>query len=116
MLKVKGLIPELREEFWENITVPGRAGEFNQILERAGRVADFLEFAELFIEDALSRQESCGCHFREAFQTEDHEAQRDDEACGHVAAWDFNGVGKEPTLHKEPLVPEYVAFTERSYK
>jgi succinate dehydrogenase / fumarate reductase flavoprotein subunit len=116
MLKVKGLIPELREEFRENVTVPGRAGEFNQNLERAGRVADFLEFAELLVEDALSRQESCGCHFREAFQTEDHEAQRDDEACCHVAAWEFHGVGKGPTLHKEPLVLEYVELAERSYK
>lgn len=116
MLKVKGLIPELREEFWGNVTVPGSAGEFNQNLERAGRVADFLEFAELLVEDALSRQESCGCHFREAFQTEDHEAQRDDETCCHVAAWEFNGVGKGPTLHKEPLVLEYVELAERSYK
>ena len=89
---------------------------FNQSLERAGRVADFLEFAELLVEDALSRQESCGCHFREAFQTEDHEALRDDENCCYVSAWEFNGVGKGPTLHKEPLVLEYVELAQRSYK
>jgi len=116
MLKAKQMIPELREEFWENVTVPGSPGEFNQTLERAGRVADFLEFAELLVEDALSRQESCGCHFREAFQTEDHEALRDDENCCYVSAWAFNGVGREPILHKEPLVLEYVELTKRSYK
>lgn len=116
MLKGKEMISALREEFWENVMVPGSAGEFNQSLERAGRVADFLEFAELLVEDALSRQESCGCHFREAFQTEDHEALRDDENCCYVSAWEFNGVGKEPTLHKEPLVLEYVELAQRSYK
>jgi succinate dehydrogenase / fumarate reductase flavoprotein subunit len=116
MLKAKGMISALREEFWENVMVPGSAGDFNQSLERAGRVADFLEFAELLVEDALSRQESCGCHFREAFQTEDHEALRDDENCCYVSAWEFNGVGKEPTLHKEPLVLEYVELAQRSYK
>lgn len=116
MLKAKEMISALREEFWENVMVPGSAGEFNQSLERAGRVADFLEFAELLVEDALSRQESCGCHFREAFQTEDHEALRDDENCCYVSAWEFNGVGKEPTLHKEPLVLEYVELAQRSYK
>ena len=116
MLKAKGMISALREEFWENVTVPGSAGDFNQSLERAGRVADFLEFAELLVEDALSRQESCGCHFREAFQTEDHEALRDDENCCYVSAWEFNGVGKEPTLHKEALVLEYVELAQRSYK
>lgn len=116
MLKAKGMISALREEFWENVMVPGSAGDFNQSLERAGRVADFLEFAELLVEDALSRQESCGCHFREAFQTEDHEALRDDENCCYVSAWEFNGVGKGPTLHKEPLVLEYVELAQRSYK
>ena len=116
MLKAKQMIPELREEFWENVTVPGSPGEFNQALERAGRVADYLEFAELLVEDALSRQESCGCHFREAFQTEDHEALRDDENCCYVSAWAFNGVGREPILHKEPLVLEYVELATRSYK
>lgn len=116
MLKAKGMISALREEFWENVVVPGRARDFNQSLERAGRVADFLEFAELLVEDALSRQESCGCHFREGFQTEDHEALRDDENCCYVSAWEFNGVGNEPILHKEALVLEYVELAQRSYK
>lgn len=116
MLKAKEMIAALREEFWENVMVPGSAGEFNQSLERAGRVADFLEFAELLVEDALSRQESCGCHFREAFATEDQEALRDDVNCCYVSAWEFNGVGKEPRLHKEPLLLEYVELAQRSYK
>ena len=88
----------------------------NQSLERANRVADYLEFSELMIEDALSREESCGCHFNVAFQTDDHEAQRNDETCSYVAAWEFNGVGKPATLHKEPLIFEYVALAQRSYK
>lgn len=116
MLKAWQLIPKLREEFWENVTVPGSAGEFNQSLERAGRVADLLEFADLLVEDSLSREESCGCHFRDTFQTEDHEAKRDDETCCYVAAWEFNGVGKAPILNQEPLALEYVELTERSYK
>jgi succinate dehydrogenase / fumarate reductase flavoprotein subunit len=116
LLKAKERIPAIREEFWKNVNVPGWAGELNQSLERANRVADFLEFAELMVDDALSRKESCGCHFNEAFQTEDHEAQRDDEACCYVAAWAFNGVGKAPTLYKEPLVFENVTLAQRSYK
>jgi len=91
MIKAKAMIPELREEFWSNVTVPGTAKELNQSLERANRVADFLEFAELMVEDALSREESCGCHFNEAFQTEEHEAMRVDETCSYVAAWASNG-------------------------
>jgi len=116
MLKAKDLIPRLREEFWENVTVPGTPDEFNQTLEKAGRVADFLEFAELLVEDALHREESCGCHFNEAFQTDENEARRDDENCCYVSAWEYNGEGKEPTLHKEPLVFENVELTQRSYK
>ncbi|MEW6664301.1 MAG: fumarate reductase/succinate dehydrogenase flavoprotein subunit [Thermodesulfobacteriota bacterium] len=116
LLKARERIPAIREEFWKNANVPGSAGELNQSLERANRAADFLEFAELMVDDALSREESCGCHFNEAFQTEDHEAQRDDESCCYVAAWAFNGVGKPPTLHKEPLVFENVTLAQRSYK
>ncbi len=79
-------------------------------------MADFLEFAELLVEDGVSREESCGCHFNEAFQTEEHEAQRDDDSCSYVAAWEFRGTGKAPTLHKEPLVFENVELAQRSYK
>ncbi|MEW6741659.1 MAG: fumarate reductase/succinate dehydrogenase flavoprotein subunit [Planctomycetota bacterium] len=109
-------IPRLREEFWRNVTVSGDAGSLNQTLERAGRVADFLELAELMCHDALVRRESCGCHFREEFQTEDGEALRNDAEYCHVAAWEFKGVGKPPELHKEPLKFEYVTLTQRSYK
>jgi succinate dehydrogenase / fumarate reductase flavoprotein subunit len=116
LLKAKERIPALREEFWENVNVPGSASDLNQSLERANRVADYLEFAELMIEDTLSREESCGCHFNVAYQTDDHEAMRNDETCSYVAAWEFKGVGKPPTLHKEPLVFEYVALAQRSYK
>jgi len=116
MSKAKAMIPELREEFWNNVTVPGTAKELNQSLERANRVVDFLEFAELMVEDALSREESCGCHFNEAFQTEEHEALRVDETCSYVAAWAFDGDEKAPTLYKEPLEFEYVELGTRSYK
>ena len=116
MLEAKGIIPELREEFWENVTIPGSSGELNQTLERAIRVADFLEFGELLVEDALSREESCGCHFNVACQTEDHEALRNDETGCYVSAWEFRGVGKTSVLHKEPLSFEFVELTQRSYK
>ena len=109
-------IPAIREEFWENVTVTGSAGSFNQTLERAGRVADFLEFAELMVYDALNRAESCGGHFRQESQTEEGEALRDDENYCHVSAWEFAGVGRDPILHKEPLVFEEVHLTQRSYK
>jgi succinate dehydrogenase / fumarate reductase flavoprotein subunit len=109
-------IPAIREEFWRNVTVTGTPGELNQVLERAGRVADFLEFAELLVADALARPESCGGHFREESQTEENEAKRDDENYAHVAAWEFKGVGEEPVLHKEPLKFENVPLTTRSYK
>jgi succinate dehydrogenase / fumarate reductase flavoprotein subunit len=116
MRKAKELIPGLRKQFWENVMVTGSPGEFNQTLERAGRVADFLEFAELLVEDGVSREESCGCHFNEAFQTEEHEAQRNDDSCCYVAAWEYQGIGKAPALHKEPLVFENVELAQRSYK
>ena len=109
-------IPELREEFWKNVNVTGESGELNQSLEYAGRVADFLEFAELLCLDALHRRESCGGHFREEFQTPDGEAQRDDENFAYVAAWEYQGADKPPVLHKEPLVYEEVHMSTRSYK
>ncbi len=109
-------IPQIREEFWTNVTVTGSAGELNQTLEKAGRVADFLEFAELMVNDALHREESCGGHFREEYQTEEGEARRDDENFCYVAAWEYNGVGRPATLHKEPLEFENVKLTQRSYK
>jgi len=109
-------IPELREEFWKNVTVTGEAGEFNQALEYAGRVADFMEFAELLCLDALDRRESCGGHFREEFQTPDGEAQRDDANFSYVAAWQYQGANQAPVLHKEPLVYEEVHMSTRSYK
>jgi succinate dehydrogenase / fumarate reductase flavoprotein subunit len=109
-------IPELRTEFWKNANVTGENGELNQALEYAGRVADFMEFAELLCLDALHRRESCGGHFREEFQTAEGEAQRDDENFAYVAAWEFQGADKPPALHKEPLVYEEVHMSTRSYK
>src|SRR5216110_396530 len=106
----------LREEFWQDVYVSGRGEDLNQSLEHAGRVADFFEFAELMCHDALEREESCGCHFREEYQTPEGEAKRDDERFGYVAAWEFAGLGKEPLLHKEPLAFEAVHLTQRSYK
>jgi succinate dehydrogenase / fumarate reductase flavoprotein subunit len=114
--KALGLIAALREEFWRNVTVPGRGDDLNQSLERAGRVADFLEFAELMVRDARARQESCGGHFNEAFQTPEGEALRDDEHFCHVAAWRYTGEHSAPERHVEPLSFEHVHLTQRSYK
>ncbi|HMN02689.1 MAG TPA: fumarate reductase/succinate dehydrogenase flavoprotein subunit [Geobacter anodireducens] len=110
------VIPQIRDEFWKNVKVSGSGAEFNQQLENAGRVADFLEFAELMTLDALHRNESCGGHFRVEHQMPDGEAKRDDENYCYVAAWEFKGVGKEPELHKEPLKFENVHLAIRSYK
>ncbi len=109
-------IPKLREAFWHDVSVPGSNDNMNQSLEYAGRVADYLEFAELLALDALHRRESCGGHFREESQTPEGEALRDDANFSYVAAWEFTGVGREPILHKEPLVFEEVHPTQRSYK
>ena len=109
-------IPELREEFWKNVNVTGENGELNQNLEYAGRVADFMEFAELLCLDALHRRESCGGHFREEFQTAEGEALRDDEHFAYVAAWEYAGQDKTPVLHKEPLAYEEMHMSTRSYK
>jgi len=114
--KALELIPALREEFWNDVKVLGEAGDMNQTLERAGRVADFLEFAEIFAHDALNREESCGAHFREEYQTEDGEALRNDKKFAYVSAWEYKGVGQKPELHKEPLEFENVELATRSYK
>jgi succinate dehydrogenase / fumarate reductase flavoprotein subunit len=109
-------IREIRKEFWENVRVPGAANEFNPELDKAGRVADFLELGELMCVDALSRNESCGGHFREESQTEEGEALRDDDNFAFVSAWEFAGAGKEPILNKEELVYENIKLVQRSYK
>jgi succinate dehydrogenase / fumarate reductase, flavoprotein subunit len=109
-------LPALRADFWRNVNVPGSDAELNQALEKAGRVADFLELGELMCRDALHRQESCGGHFREEYQTEDGEAQRDDAQFAYVAAWEYGGAERPSTLHKEPLEFEYVHLAQRSYK
>ena len=109
-------IPELRAAFWEDVNVPGSGSDLNQQLEKAGRVADFLEFSELMAKDALTREESCGAHFRVEYQTPEHEAKRDDANFRHVAAWEYRGEGEEPVLHKEPLTFENVELAVRNYK
>ncbi len=109
-------IPGIREEFWQNVQVPGEGGEINQELEKAGRLADFLEFGELLCRDALDRNESCGGHFREEFQTKEGEALRNDEEYSYVSAWEFQGENQEPVLHKEPIVYDEVKMATRSYK
>ncbi len=109
-------IPELREQFWGDVKVLGSGEELNQSLEKAGRVADFFELAELMCLDALERNESCGGHFREEYQTPEGEAARDDERFSYVAAWEYRGAGNAPALHKEPLTFEYVMPAQRSYK
>ena len=114
--KALQLIPELRAEFWENVAVPGSGDTLNQELEKAGRVADFLEFGELMARDALHRKESCGGHFRAEYQMPDGEAKRDDTNFSYVAAWQFKGSDMEPEMHKEPLVFEHVQPSVRSYK
>ncbi len=110
------IIPKIRTEFWENVIVTGSGEQLNRELEKAGRVADFLEFAELLTRDALQRDESCGAHFRVEHQTPDGEAKRDDKHFSYVSAWEYKGTDKEPELHKEPLVFENTHLAVRSYK
>ena len=109
-------IPELRDEFWQDVRVPGSAADLNQSLEKAGRVADFMEFAEVMCYDALARDESCGAHYRVEHTTADGEAKRDDVNFAHVAVWEFNGVGEAPSRHEEELVFDNVQLSTRSYK
>lgn len=113
--KALQILPELREQFWKNLTVPGGADQLNPSLEQAGRVADFLELGELMCLDALTREESCGGHYREEYQ-EEGECKRNDDAFAHVAAWEFTGLGKTPTRNTEPLVYEEIKMSTRSYK
>jgi succinate dehydrogenase / fumarate reductase flavoprotein subunit len=110
------LIKELREDFWQNLKVPGGVYEINSELEKAGRVADYLELAELMAYDAYDRDESCGAHFREEYQTEEGEAMRNDDEYMYVSAWEYQGNGEKPELHKEELVFEVVKPSVRSYK
>jgi succinate dehydrogenase / fumarate reductase flavoprotein subunit len=114
--KALKLIPDLRERFWKDVTITGSSDSFNQELEKAHRLADFLELAELMVRDALLRDESCGGHFREEHQTEEGEAKRNDAKFSFVAAWEFAGTNRAPKLHKEPLKFEYVKPSQRSYK
>jgi len=115
LTKALELIPALREQFWSQARILGERETFNQSLEKAGRVADFLEFAELLCLDALEREESCGGHFRTEFQ-QDGEAQRNDERFAHAAAWEYQGDNKKPVRHVEPLTFETVKLATRSYK
>jgi len=109
-------LPAIQDKFWNNVYIPGSGEELNQSLERAGRLADFLEFAEIMIRDALEREESCGCHLREESQTEEHEAKRDDENFSFVSVWEHKGSDETPELHKEALQFENVTPSQRSYK
>ena len=114
--KAKKIIQDLRAEFWTNVNVLGSSNELNQELEKAGRVADFLELGELMVDDALNRSESCGGHFREESQTPEGEALRKDDEFAYVAAWEYKGDGHPEVLNKEELKFENVKLTQRSYK
>jgi succinate dehydrogenase / fumarate reductase, flavoprotein subunit len=116
LTKALEIIPQLREEFWRDVTVPGSGADLNQTLEHAGRVADFMELGELMCRDALHREESCGGHFRTEHQTPDGEALRRDDKFAYVAAWEWAGDGQPQLLNKEPLVYENIKLSQRSYK
>jgi succinate dehydrogenase / fumarate reductase flavoprotein subunit len=109
-------IPALRAEYWSDVKVPGSAETLNQSLEKAGRVADFMEFAELMCRDALDRDESCGAHYRVEHTTEEGEARRDDAEYSNVSVWEWTGDPGRPELHREPLRFEHVPPSQRSYK
>jgi succinate dehydrogenase / fumarate reductase flavoprotein subunit len=109
-------IQKLRQEYWQDVKVPGEGADLNKNLEMAGRVADFLELGELMARDALDRAESCGCHFREEYQTEEGEALRNDQDYMYVSAWEYQGEDREPVLHKESLDYEFIEVKTRSYK
>jgi succinate dehydrogenase / fumarate reductase flavoprotein subunit len=109
-------VRDLREQFWRDVKVVGAAEDLNKNLEHALRVADYMEFGELLILDALHRTESCGGHFREESQTEEGEAKRDDEQFAYVAAWEYSGTDKKPVMHVEPLSFDFVEVKQRSYK
>ena len=111
-----GLIDDLEKSYWTDLKVAGTGEELNQMLEKAGRVADFFELARLMCIDARQRNESAGGHFREEYQQEDGEARRDDEHFSYVSAWEWTGAGKAPALHQEPLEFEHVHPSKRSYK
>jgi succinate dehydrogenase / fumarate reductase flavoprotein subunit len=114
--KAKKMVQEIRADFWKNVRVPGKADGMNPELEKALRVADFIELGELMIDDAYSRNESCGGHFREEYQTEDGEALRDDNNYAYVSAWEYKGENEQSVLHKEELIFENVKLVQRSYK
>jgi succinate dehydrogenase / fumarate reductase flavoprotein subunit len=116
LTELLGEIPALRERFWKDVSVLGSPGSLNQQLEKAGRVADFMEFTELVARDALDRDESCGGHFREEHQTEEGEAKRNDDKFCHVSVWEYAGEGKPAVLNKEPLQFDNVHLATRSYK
>ena len=116
LTKALQLLADLKREFWSDVRIPGEINEFNPELDKAGRVADFIELGELMVRDALNRRESCGGHFREESQTEDGEAKRDDDNFSYVSAWEFTGENATPQLNKEDLNFEVVHPTQRSYK
>jgi succinate dehydrogenase / fumarate reductase flavoprotein subunit len=114
--KAKKMVQDIRADFWKNVRVPGKADGMNPELEKALRVADFIELGELMIDDAYSRNESCGGHFREEYQTEDGEALRDDNNYAYVSAWEYKGENEQSELHKEELIFDNVKLVQRSYK
>jgi succinate dehydrogenase / fumarate reductase flavoprotein subunit len=116
LTKAKQLVKELEDEFWKSVFIPGSANEFNPELEKACRLEDYFELAQLVIDDAMHREESCGGHFRTEHQTEDGETLRDDEHFMYVAAWEYHGHGQTETMEKEPLVYEHIQIANRNYK